>query len=332
MAKADQYNTKNNKPHWLDILTMVEPESTPLYSTLGKTIKPRNLEFTYFVDKLGDVNTKTIADGVGVTDFTNRAANRAPIVQYVQEQQESWAISRGQRDDADPAGVTDEIKHSKMRAALALRIKIERSIASDQEGKYVDATQGHHMHALGSFLNPDNTSIPEFARIASSSIAETDTLTEDAFRAVLQSVYDACGDSGASYDLHAGSVLQTKVTNFMRMSDTGDNFLRVRQLDGKTNELAATVSLYRGDFGFVKILPNPHLGFGESDTAATDATKARGYLLNTKYLALNFCKDLYNQDLPDTDGSGSKGIIWAKYSLVHEMPKTSGKFVKAAGG
>ncbi len=330
MAKADQYNTKNNKPHWLDILTMVEPESTPLYSTLAKAIKPRNLEFTYFVDKLGAVGIGTIADGVGVTDFTNRAADRAPIVQYVQEQQENWSVSRGQRDDADPAGVTDEVKTQKMKAMLALRIKIERSIGSDQEGKYVDATSGHHMHALGSFLNPENAKIPEFARIQAGSIAQTDTLTEENFRAVLQSVYDACGDAGAGYELHAGSVLQTKVTNFMRMADTGDNFLRVAQVGGASDEIKATVSLYRGDFGFVKIIPNPHLGFGDSDTSPTDKSKSRGYLLNTKYLALNFCKDLYSQDLPDVDGSGSRGIVWAKYSLIHKMPKTSGKFITAA--
>ena len=335
MAKADQYNTVNDKPCWLDILTQVEPEETPLYATLPKGVKPTNYEFTYFVDKIGAVSLATIADGKGLasdSDFINHAANRQPITQYVQEMAEGWNISRGQANDMDPAGVKDETAAAQMRAALRLRLRIERSIGSDQAGnRFVDANVGSHMIAMGSFLNPSNTAIPEFARIQSGSIAETDTLTENAFRAVLQSVYDACGGKGLSYKLHAGSDLQTKITNFMRMLTGEQTFLRTQTLNSSPCELQAAVNVYRGDFGLVYIVPNPQLGWVESQETASAESKARGYLLNEDYISLSFVHDIYNKDLPDTTGAGDRGVMFAKYSLINRMPKACGKFIKAAG-
>lgn len=332
MAKATEYNVVNNKPCWLDILTQVEPEQTPLYVELKKGVKPTKYSYTYFVDKIGSVSLDTVGDSTGVDSakFENHAANRKPIEVYVQEQYELWNLSRGESNgDADPAGVSNEVEKAKSRAAVKLRLKIERSIGSDQVGEFVSEAVGGHMIALGSFLDPENATIPDYARTAAGAVAETDNLTEDAFRAVLQSVYDVCGDSGAKYNLYAGSDLQTKITNFMRMVDT-PTFLRTQKLDGSVNEISAAVNIYRGDFGLVKVIPNAQLGFVSNQDGANAVSKARGYLLNMDYVELNFVHDIYNKDLPDTDASGLKGAMFAKYGLICRSPKTCGKFVKAA--
>ena len=168
---------------------VIDPAETPLYASLKKEFKVRSPEFFYYADRLEKPSRKTIADGIDVKDFDNKAKNRVRISQRVQLQKRSWIVSRGQQDDADPAGVTDEVSVAKSRSGLELRRDIESVIGSSQEAEFVDAEQGDHLRGLGKFAAPDNENIPESVRALSGSVAATSSLNETGFRKVIQSVY-----------------------------------------------------------------------------------------------------------------------------------------------
>lgn len=319
----NQYNTINNRETKLDLLSVIDPAETPLYASLKKEFRVRSPEFFYYADRLEKPSRKTIADGIDVKDFDNKAKNRVRISQRVQLQKRSWIVSRGQQDDADPAGVADEVSAAKSRSGLELRRDIESVIGSSQEAEFVDAEQGDHLRGLGKFADPDNENIPESVRALSGSVAVTSSLNETGFRKVIQSVYEATGNPKGDFKLYAGPELQNKITGFSRTSDEQNNILRSERIAG-SGVIDCAVRIYNSDWGRVIVVPDLFLGLGE-DGEISDTSRARGYMFDSSNVSLSFNKDIWDEEYPDL-GAGRRGAVWAKFTLINKMPRAMAMF------
>ena len=76
MASSTSYNTAGNREQILDIITVLEPESTPLVSMMKKG----NASSTFVewqADKLSTPDFDGIGEGVDVQAFRNQAEDRA---------------------------------------------------------------------------------------------------------------------------------------------------------------------------------------------------------------------------------------------------------------
>lgn len=318
-----QYNTINNRETKLDILTLCDVTDTPLVSTLSKGFKIHSPIFEYYADRLKKPSRKTIGDGVDVDNFENKAKNRVVIQQRVQIMNEPWIVSKGQERDSDPAGVKNEVSRAKMISALELKRNMEASIGSDQEAVMLNEEQGNRFRGLGAFADSENENIPKTVRALAASTASTSTLNETAFRKVIQSVYEACGNPKGEYRLFAGPALQNKITGFSRTSDEESNILRAMRPAG-SETIDCAVRIYNSDWGRIVIIPDLFLGMSESGDV-DDNSRARGYLFDPKNVQLSFNEDLYSEEYPDL-GGGKRGAIWSKFTLIQKMPRAMAMF------
>lgn len=324
MAQGTEYNVINNRMDKLDILTLCDPTSTPIFSTARKYRKVRSDVFEYYADNLDDVSTDTIADGRDVDEFDNKAKNRTVIQQRTQIQNRAWKVSRGQQNDADPAGVKDEVGRAKMLSAIELKRDIEAAIGSDQEAEWVDEKAGNHMRGLGKFLDADNENIPQNARMSAAAKATTSALNEKSFGAVLQAAYEGTGNANAKFKLFAMPALQRAITGFSRTNGESNNILRTTLVAG-SKKIECSVKIYESDFGIVVVIPDLFLGMTNGGKL-TDAIRGRGYLLDMDKFSISLNQDVWSEEYPDL-GGGRRGATWAKYTIINECPKAMGKFV-----
>ncbi len=318
-----QYNTINNRESKLDILTLISPSLTPMFSTLPKHTRIRNNVFEYYADALNKPSRRTIADGKDVNTFDNKAKNRVKIQNRVQIMNRPWIVSRGQEKDADPAGVKDEIARAKMIATLELKTDIESVIASDQAAEWINGEQGDHTRGFMAFADPDNEDIPASVRAAAGQKATTASLSETNFRKVIQSIYEGGGNPDGQYTLFAQPELQNKITGFSRISDETNNILRGVRTAGE-ERIDCAVRIYSSDWGMVVVVGDLFAGLpenGEADAAA----RRKGILLAKNTVALSFNEDLWNQEYPDL-GGGRRGAVWAKFATIAKNPRAMGLF------
>mgnify|MGYP003122762335 FL=1 len=92
MAKAASYSTAGNREDLTDVLTILEPESTPFVS-MAKKAAASGTFFEVQVDDLAVASFDGVNEGEDVTSFDNKAANRARIGNYVQKFRRSYAVS-----------------------------------------------------------------------------------------------------------------------------------------------------------------------------------------------------------------------------------------------
>ena len=92
MAKSTTYNTSGNREDLTDIISVLEPESTPFVSLMKKG-KATGTFFEVQVDKLNSVEFSGIEEGEDVTAFKNQSADRAKIGNYVQKFRDTFMTS-----------------------------------------------------------------------------------------------------------------------------------------------------------------------------------------------------------------------------------------------
>lgn len=330
MAQATEYSEisaiANKKTDQLDIITLVEPAETPIFTSAQKYRKVNSSVFEYYADSLDDVSLDTVADGKDVDDFGNKTEHRVKIQQRTQIQNKTWKVSRGLQEDTDTAGVKDEVQRAKMLCAIELKRNIEAAIGSDQEAGFSEDS-GNKMRALGAFLDEANDLIPTPVRMKEGAKAVTNGLTESAFRKVLQTAYEATGNSKGKYRLFAGPELQNAITGFSRTNAESGNILAAQLMAG-SKEITCSVQIYNSDFGTVFIIPSMFLGYA-SNGGLTDAVRGRGYLVDMDNFAISFNKNLWDEEYEDR-GGGRRGAVWAKYTIINKCPKAMGKFVASA--
>ena len=84
MAQAASYNTSGNREDLTDILTIMEPESTP-FTSMAQKATASGTFFEVQVDVISTPNFDGVNEGEDVTAIDNKAVNRARIVNYVQK-------------------------------------------------------------------------------------------------------------------------------------------------------------------------------------------------------------------------------------------------------
>ena len=92
MASSTSYNTAGNREQILDIITVLEPESTPLVSMMKKG----NATSTFVewqADKLATPDFSGVGEGEDVSSFKNQAEDRARLGNYVQKFRDTFQVS-----------------------------------------------------------------------------------------------------------------------------------------------------------------------------------------------------------------------------------------------
>lgn len=321
MAQAASYNTSGNREDLTDILTIMEPESTP-FTSMAQKATASGTFFEVQVDDLSTPNFDGVNEGEDVTAFDNKAVNRARIGNYVQKFRRSFAVSDIQEIVAT-AGVTSEFANAEAKAVRELKRDVEAAVCSGQD-RQAEAGAGAPYKTRGMFkflgLGGQPSDIPAFAQNVANDT--TATQTETTFNSVLQELYEANGMPGGQLTLIAGPTLKKEISDFARQegSTTALSFQVTQPAESK--KITLSVNFYEGDFGNVAIVPSVFLNrTSGSDTIDGDA----GLLIDPEYVAIHTLKAESNSEL-ENQGGGRRGFCDIIAGLAVHSPKAHGYF------
>jgi len=320
MPKASTYNTVGQREDLSDVLTILEPESTPFVSMANKATATGTF-FEVQVDDLSVVDFSGVGEGEDVTSFSNKAENRARIGNYIQKFRRTYAVS-DIAELVDTAGVANEFAASEAKAVREIKRDLEAAVCSAQD-RQADSGAGAPYKTRGMFkwlgVGGQPSDVPAFAQNVANDT--TGTQTEATFNSVLQELYEANGMPGGQLTLIAGPQLKKEISDFARQAGGAGFSFSVTQ-PAESKKITLQVNLYSGDFGDVAIVPSVFLNrTSGSSTIDGDA----GLLIDPEYVAIHTLKAESNSEL-ENQGGGRRGFCDVIAGLACHMPKAHGFF------
>ncbi len=330
MAIATSYNVSGDREDLTNFLTILEPEDCPKTSTFAKTSKVINAYQTWQADTLANVDFAGVIEGADVQQFNNEAANRARFGNQIQKFWRPWMVSDIQ-EASDPAGVDSEVANSKVKAMRELKRNIESAIGSDNDMQADTGTVPYKTRGLGKWIQSTaqtTNPVPPLFLTPAGNINATATasLTEALFNGVFQSIFTQNGGR-RSYSLFAGPNLVTGINGFQRQE--GATTAKTYMVTQDADERAVTldVSIYKGSFHTVTIIPDLFNGLldGAAVTTTTNQQLARGYVVDPMLVGIGTMLGVNSVELPN-QGGGRRGIVQTALLLMVKNPKGLGKF------
>ena len=302
------------------ILTILEPESTPLTSLASKKTATGTF-FEWQVDSLAVSSFAGVSEGEDVQSFTNQAANRTRLGNYVQKLRRSFMVSDLQQL-VDTAGVSNEYANAESKAVRELKRDFEAAICSSQD-RQAEAGAGTPYKTRGMFkwlgVGGQPSDVPaDFQNVANDTTA---TQTETTFNTVLQELYEANGMPGGQLTLIAGPSLKSQISDFSRAIASVQSTYQVTQT-AESKKITLSVNLYDGDFGTVAIVPSVFLS-RTSGSATVDGDA--GLLIDPEYVSVFTLKAESRSELED-QGGGQRGFASLIAGISCDSPKAHGYF------
>tara|TARA_Y100001938_G_scaffold147811_1_gene229899 strand:+ start:3113 stop:4078 length:966 start_codon:yes stop_codon:yes gene_type:complete len=320
MASSTSYNTAGNREQLTDIISVLEPESTPFVSMMKKA-KATATFVEWQADKLSTPEFDGVNEGEDVSSFKNQAADRTRLGTYIQKFRDTFQTSDIQQL-VDTAGVSSEFARAESHAVRNVKRAIESAFCSSQD-RQAEAGSGTPYKTRGMLKWLGVGGQPSDVPAAYQSVANdtTGTQTETTFNSVLQELYEANGLPGGQLTLIAGPSLKQEISNFSRQLAATNGTYVVNQ-DAESRKITMTISLYEGDFGTVSILPSLFVNrTSGSDTVDGDA----GILVDPEYVGMHSLKAESATELED-QGGGRRGFVDVIAGLACYSPKAHGYF------
>ena len=320
MAQSTSYNTAGNREDLTDIISILEPESTPFVSMMQKG-RATGTFVEWQADKLSTPDFDGVNEGEDVSSFKNQAEDRARLGNFVQKFRDTFMTSDIQ-ELVDTAGVANEFANAEAKAVRNVKRSIESAFCSSQD-RQSDAGSGTPYKTRGMLKWLGVGGQPSDIPAAYQNVANdtTGTQTEATFNSVLQELYQANGMPGGQLTLIAGPSLKQEISNFSRQLAAANGTYVVNQ-DAESRKITLTVNLYEGDFGNVAIVPSLFVNrTSGSDTIDADA----GLLIDPEFVGMHSLKAESATELED-QGGGRRGFVDVIAALACYSPKAHGFF------
>ena len=308
MATATSYNVAGNREQILDVLTILEPEETPVVSMAKKLPATAT-----FVEWQADTLSAPAFDGVGegedVTSFSNKVIDRTKLGNYVQKFRREWMVSDIQQL-VNTAGVSSEVANSEAKSMRELKRDLESAVCSVQD-RQAEAGSGtpYKTRGLGKWLANGGAAgaapsdLPSAYQMPSASLDSTATVLESHFNTVVQSRYETVGNAGARLTLVAAPDLKAQISNFTRSEGTSREINYIVTQDATSKQVTLSVNVYDGDFGLVNIVPSL---FNNRTSGSNTIDDDWGYLIDPELIGLFVLKAESNTEL-ENQGGGRRG-------------------------
>lgn len=327
MAFGNTYSTTSpgsgtlNREDLSDVVTILEPEQTPVYSMASKeTATATNPEWG--LDELKDPSTGAggVSEGADVSAFSDQHENKARVFNYTQRFLDTWKVSKEQNLVSSAGGANaTTAAGAKAKAARNVKRFVEYALCSDNDRQAENgAGAPYKLRGLGDWIDSSGPAdVPASYRTPSASIDSNGaSITEAQFNEVLRSMFTVTG-AVESITLVAGSTLRQQVSNFTRLQPSSTNQRYQVNEDSSAKKITFAVNIYDSDFGYVSIVN------GNPDCLpAAD----RGYLLPMSLVGIKSLQGMASYELED-QGGGQRGYVDCIETLVVRNPKGLGKIV-----
>ena len=311
----------SNREDLSDILTILEPERTPLLS-LAKKGKANGTFFEWQVDDMSQPAFAGELEGEDVTSFTDKAANRAKLGNYIQVFRRNYQVSNIQ-ELVDVAGVDNEFAYAESKAVREMKRDLESALCSAQDRDQDDGTNPYKTRGLFKWLDTGAGRPADlgaaFESPATVSLGGS-AFTEANMNGLLQDLYEANGMPGGQLTLIAGPGLKRDISDFARQEGTTTalNFQVTQPAESKS--ISLVVNMYEGDFGNVAVVPTL---FNNRTSGSATIDSNAGLLIDPEYIAVNTLKAESNSEL-ENKGGGRRGFCEVIAGLACLSPKAHG--------
>lgn len=321
MPAANSYSNPSiaggNREDLMNILTIIEPEGTPITSMIKKGGKPGASYFEWIADTLRAPRTSGVPEGTDVSNFSNKSVNRARFGNYIQIVEDSYAVTDVETM-VEVAATSDLYAEAKAKATREHKRDLESIVAGTQDMTALAAGVAGVTRGLGSWIQATAQStnpVPAAFLTPSASISTAGaSVTEAQFNNIVQSLFENWGDK-KTYTLVAGTDIIEAVDNFTRVQPSSTNQrYQVFEQAGK-KEISLEVKVFSSSFGTVNMVPT--MFNAVSNGVGTSTTS---YFLVPELLELKFLDNTHTTDLPDY-GGGPRGFIKSIFGLVCKNPK-----------
>lgn len=302
------YDAKGLREDLSPLIFNVAPFMTPFLSSMKKG-KATNVLHQWQTDTLAAPAANAFVQGDDVDTAGYDAVTATVLLtNYTQISRKSWIISRTE-EQALKAGRTSEIALQGIKKGKELKKDLEYNILGLNQAKVAPAsTVVPKTASVMSWIKTNTSkdaggSDPSTADGAAtrSDSSSLRPFTEAMLKAVQLSVYTNSGEPADMLFVHPQ---QKQVVSAFSGNAT-------RMVDAKTSMLNASIDVYKGDFGEIKIVPCLQM-------RTRDA-----FLMNTDYWAMAWFTPIRLEDLAKT-GDATKKLLVTEWALEACNEKASG--------
>ncbi len=292
-----------NREDLLDIITIISPVDTPLFTMFRKT-KVENVQVEWLTDLLDIATSNAVADG-SVATF-QPVQSRERLVNYAQISRESYDVSDSQRA-VNPAGIRDELRYQMGKAIKQWKRDVEYEImngsASTGAGVSTRCARGIQ-YWLADFSS--NT-----AEAACGVSASAEGLDETDLNIALMNVWVTGGL--CDYILATPTQKREISSNFVGSSNSR------RNIPLSENTVINVIDFYMSDFGNVKVLP--HRWFASAAPGNVNHQERTLAIQSDKWL-LGFLRPPRNVPLAKV-GSSERAMVEGEWTLISLHPSAN---------
>jgi len=331
-----------NREDLRDVLTILEPEATPVTSTIKKGPGPKATLVEVLVDELSDPAVASIDEGKDYSrttssltpdpvNFEDKSAARGRMTNSIHISSRSFGVTDVQ-SLTDTAGTQGggEFAYGKAKSVREIKRDIEAVICGGQ-----DKSSGGPSFATRGLFNWIDSGGPSdvhskyrtpadsiFTGTTSPSVA----LTESALADVLQSMFEVRSEKKTYMGVLSPNIVSI-VDNFTRTDASGTAQRYNVNDNASTKTINMEVKVFNTSFGTVNIVPSTFLNVTASPYAYDPDA---GLLLDMDLLELQFMDPIHSVELED-QGGGRRGYTKAIYSLCCKNPRGFGKILEGDG-
>lgn len=314
-------DASGNREELSDIVSMITPEDTPLYSGMPKgKASSTSPEWEYEELRAPAANIQEEGDeySFDAVPAATRLKNHTQILR------EAWIFSNTQ-DAVDNAGNAEKIARKRIKAGIEVRKDTELAILTN------NASVGGATREMGGLPTWLETNADRGATGAdggySSGTGLTVAATDGTQRAFSKALLD---DTMQSVYQNGGNVDKLVVSPYVKsvfvtfMSDTNVASFR-HSVDGKDKQtIVGTADYYEGPFGKVMVVPNR--------VQATSAGVARNaYLVDNDMLEFKWLRKIQEDKNVAKTGDAKKGVIIGEGTMCVKNEKGLGVIADVFG-
>lgn len=297
-----------NREELSDVINMITPEETPIYSDIGKgTCKSVHPEWEADELKAPGENIQTEGDeySFDAGDTPDRLGN------YTQIMRKTGIVSETQ-ETVDQAGNANKTKRQKMKRGVELRKDVELAVITN------NASVGGATREFGGLPTWVETNVSRGSTGANGgfdintglTVAATPGTQRAFSKALMDDVMQQGYNSGANFrNVYVSPYVKSVFVTFM--SDANVAPFRYAVDNGNRNSIIANADIYEGPFGKVFIKPNRVM-------AASAAVARNAFFVDTSMLSFLWLRKIHEDKEVARTGDAKKFVLIGEGTLkVH---------------
>ena len=337
MAVANSYSspgtTGGNREDLRDVLTILEPEQTPVVSAMKKGPGPKSTYTEVLADELDSPSMDGQPEGRDINSFSNKATKRQRFGNYIQIATRDFGVSDVQQL-VDTAAVSSEIDYAKMKTLREMKRDIESVVCSNEENQVGNGTDAWKTRGLfkwassgrtnGSNAILDNRTAPtgvpsEYRTPVLQDVNATEALspdmTESKLNTVLQSLFETHSAKKTYMGVFGPEAVEV-IDLFTRIEGAAGRERYTLNDDATKKTINLEVKIFNSSFGRVNVVPSVFLDRRGGSTFNSEC----GLILDLDLLELQYMEPLHVRNMDD-EGGGPRGYAKCIYATCVKNPK-----------